>query len=74
MIPKRFKYHRARDVEDLLEFISTHEDSKIIAGGQSLVPLMKLRIVSPSYLVDIGRIEELRYIRVGENGELRIGA
>jgi CO/xanthine dehydrogenase FAD-binding subunit len=74
MIPKKFEYYRARDVEDALEFISTHEDSKIIAGGQSLVPLMKLRIISPSYLVDIGRIKELRYIRVDENGELRIGA
>ena len=74
MIPRKFEYYRARDVEDALEFLSTHGDSKIIAGGQSLVPLMKLRIASPSYLVDIWRIKELRYVKVDENGELKIGA
>ena len=74
MIPRKFEYYRAKSVEDAIEFLSTHEGAKVIAGGQSLVPLMKLRIVSPAYLVDIGRIEELRYIRIGDKGELRIGA
>lgn len=74
MIPRKFEYYRAKNVKDAIDFLSTHEGAKVIAGGQSLVPLMKLRIVSPTYLVDIGRIEELRYIRVGDKGELRIGA
>ncbi len=74
MIPRKFEYYRAKSVKDAIDFLSTHEGAKVIAGGQSLVPLMKLRIVSPTYLVDIGRIEELRYIRVGDKGELRIGA
>jgi CO/xanthine dehydrogenase FAD-binding subunit len=74
MIPRKFEYYRARGVEDALEFLCSHEDSKIIAGGQSLTPMMKLRIMSPSYLVDIWGVNELRYINVEENGVLRIGA
>jgi len=74
MIPRKFEYYRAKDVDDALEFLSSHEDSKIIAGGQSLVPLMKLRITSPSYLVDIWRIKELRYVNMDENGGVKIGA
>lgn len=60
-------------MEDALSFLSSHEGSKIIAGGQSLVPMMKLRLASPSTLVDIGGLAELRYIRE-EGGAIRIGA
>ncbi len=74
MIPRKFEYHRARSIADAVDFLAEHEGAKVIAGGQSLVPLMKLRIMSPTYLVDIGRLEELKYTREGPEGELRIGA
>lgn len=73
MYPKSFEYHRAQSVDDALTFLGSHEDAKIIAGGQSLVPMMKLRISTPSSLVDISRLEELRYIRE-DGGSVKIGA
>ncbi len=74
MIPRKFEYYKANSVDDAIDFLAKHEDAKVIAGGQSLVPLMKLRIVSPKYLVDIGGLKELKYVREGPGGELRIGA
>ncbi|HBB98701.1 MAG TPA: carbon monoxide dehydrogenase, partial [Blastocatellia bacterium] len=49
------------------------EDAKILAGGHSLIPAMKLRLMQPPLLIDIGRIKDLAYIRE-EDGEIRIGA
>ena len=71
MIPARFDYERAGSVEEALELLG-RDDAKLLAGGHSLLPLMKLRLAQPALLVDIGRIEELAYVRdAGE--QLAIG-
>ena len=74
MKPASFAYHRAASVDEAVALLSREgEDAKVIAGGQSLVPLMAFRLARPSALVDIGRIAELRY--VSRDGDvLRIGA
>jgi carbon-monoxide dehydrogenase medium subunit len=73
MIPAPFEYRRAETVDDAIRTLAEHPDSKIIAGGHSLLPLMRLRLARPSMLVDIGRIQDLRYIR--EDGDqVAIGA
>ncbi len=77
MYPKSFEYYRAKSVEDALSLLKSHQDAKIIAGGQRLVPMMKLRVASPSGLVDISRLKELRYIRednLGGKQTIHIGA
>jgi carbon-monoxide dehydrogenase medium subunit len=63
MIPAAFDYLRAESVDHAIELLSSNEDAKILAGGHSLLPLMKLRLARPSVLVDIGRIGDLSYIR-----------
>jgi aerobic carbon-monoxide dehydrogenase medium subunit len=71
MIPAKFSYERAGSVEEALELLG-RDDAKLLAGGHSLLPLMKLRLAQPALLVDIGRIEDLAYVRdAGE--ELAIG-
>jgi aerobic carbon-monoxide dehydrogenase medium subunit len=72
--PASFAYHRAASVGEALELLAREgEDAKVIAGGQSLVPLMAFRLARPSALIDINRIADLRYVR--RDGEaLRIGA
>ncbi len=74
MIPAAFDYHRAESVEEALALLGRlGNDAKVLAGGQSLLPMLKLRLGQASHLVDIGRIPELDYIR--EDGDtLRIGA
>lgn len=74
MIPDRFEYHAPRSVEDAIALLQTHGDeAKLLAGGHSLLPLMKLRLASVSHLVDIGRIEGLSSIHKLD-GVLSIGA
>ena len=73
MIPAAFDYARADSVEHALELLGSNEDAKILAGGHSLLPLMRLRLARPSMLVDIGRIGELSYIRADGDG-VAIGA
>lgn len=75
MIPAAFTYQRARSVDEATRLLaSAGEDAKILAGGHSLIPLMRLRLAQPSVLVDINPLErELSYIR-REDGTLRIGA
>ena len=64
MIPAPFDYVRAGSAEEAISLIAQHgEDAKFIAGGHSLLPLMKLRLAQPSVLVDIGRVTDLSYIR-----------
>ena len=64
MIPAAFDYVRAESAEHAISLISQHgEDAKFIAGGHSLLPMMKLRMAQPSVLVDIGRLSDLSYIR-----------
>ena len=73
MIPAQFDYARAATLEEALNLLAQNEDAKILAGGHSLIPAMKLRLTQPPLLVDIGRIKDLSYIRE-EDGQIRIGA
>ena len=64
MIPAAFDYVRAGSVDEALAALGEHGDeAKVLAGGHSLLPLMKFRLATPSVLVDVGRLDELRYIR-----------
>lgn len=73
MIPAPFEYAQARSIEHAMEVLQADEEAKLLAGGHSLIPLMKLRFVRPSMLVDIGALHELRYIR-REDDHVAIGA
>ena len=68
-----FTYQRASSLDDALAAIAGG-DAKVIAGGMSILPLMKLRLASPSALVDIGRLSELKGIKATADGGLEIGA
>ncbi len=73
MIPAALEYRRAGSVEEAIELLGSDEDAKLLAGGHSLIPAMKLRIARPTALVDIGRLDDLRYVR--EDGDrIAIGA
>src|SRR2546428_4909838 len=73
MIPPVFDYHAPASVADAIALLSRFGDSaKVISGGQSLLPLLKLRLGTAEHLVDIGRIPGLEYVRE-EGGYLRIG-
>ncbi len=74
MLPARFEYHRPSSLEEALDLLARHgEDAKVLAGGQSLIPLMKLRLATPGHLVDLNRVAGLDAI-AEEGGALRIGA
>src|SRR5437773_4091372 len=73
MIPAQFDYVRANTLEEALTLLSQNEEAKILAGGHSLIPAMKLRLAMPPMLVDIGRIKDLAYIRE-QDGRVLIGA
>jgi len=74
MIPAPFEYHSAKSLEDALRLLERHGDeAKVLAGGHSLLPLMKLRLASPRYLIDLGRLRGLSYIRL-EGEQIAIGA
>lgn len=72
MFPSKFEYVRASSVDEAINLLSENEDAKLLAGGHSLLPAMKLRLSDAPMLVDIGRIAELKAIRA--NGTLKIGA
>ena len=71
--PAPFEYERATSLEGAIASLREHEDSRIVAGGHSLLPMMKLRLAQPSRLIDINDLTELAYIRE-EGDELAIGA
>ena len=74
MIPAAFEYVRATTAEAALAPLAQHgDDAKLLAGGMSLIPLMKLRLATPAVLVDVGRVAELSYIR-DAGSHLAIGA
>ena len=74
MIPAPFEYHAPKTLEEALRLMERHGDeAKLLAGGHSLLPLMKLRLAMPRYVVDLGRLKGLSYIRE-ENGKIAIGA
>ena len=74
MIPAKFDYERADSVDAAIALLQQHgDDAKLLAGGHSLLPLMKLRLAAPAVLVDIGRLSDLSYVR--EDGDhVAIGA
>jgi len=74
VIPVAFDYERATSVEHALSLLAEHgDDAKLLAGGHSLLPLMKYRLAAPAVVVDIGRLSDLSYVR--EDGDtLAIGA
>ena len=74
MIPAAFAYQRAASVEDASRLLGQSADAKVLAGGHSLIPLMRLRLAEPSMLVDINSLAgDLEHIQ-RDNGTLRIGA
>jgi len=75
LIPASFRYAAPGSVREAIDLLRTNADAKVLAGGHSLLPLMKLRLANPPVLVDINRIPGLDYIREDpELGRLRIGA
>jgi len=73
MIPAPFEYRRVGTVDEAIQALSDGPDAKLLAGGHSLLPLMKLRLARPSLLVDISRLQDLKYVK--EDGErVAIGA
>ncbi len=74
MIPAPFEYKRAATLTEAVDLLAANgEDAKLLAGGHSLLPLMKLRLATPALLVDIGRVRELSYVRE-EGDHVAVGA
>ena len=73
MFPSQFTYHRAASVAEAVELLNGNEGAKLLAGGHSLLPMMKLRLASPPTLVDIGQVAELKGVSADGDG-VRIGA
>jgi aerobic carbon-monoxide dehydrogenase medium subunit len=74
MIPAAFEYHAPKTLDEALRLVERHGDeAKLLAGGHSLLPLMRLRLATPRYVIDIGHLRGMSYIRE-ENGQIAIGA
>lgn len=74
MKPPSFDYHDPATVEEALALLAEHgDDAKVLAGGQSLVPMLNLRLARPAVLVDLNRVANLDYVRA-ENGQVAVGA
>ncbi|MDA2955556.1 MAG: FAD binding domain-containing protein, partial [Actinomycetota bacterium] len=74
MIPAAFDYKRASSASEAISLINQYgSDAKFLAGGHSLLPLMKLRLAQPAMLIDIGRVKDLSYIKDAGN-HIAIGA
>jgi carbon-monoxide dehydrogenase medium subunit len=75
MIPATFDYRRATSVDEAVSLLAEHgDDAKLLAGGHSLLPLMRLRLATPAVLVDIGRLDDLSYVEENGSSAVRIGA
>jgi carbon-monoxide dehydrogenase medium subunit len=75
MYPPRFRYEAPRSLGEVVELLRQHgDDAKVLAGGQSLIPLLKLRFAAPAVLIDINNVPGLGYHRADDDGTLRIGA
>jgi carbon-monoxide dehydrogenase medium subunit len=75
MYPSRFRYEAPRSLDEAIGLLRDGGDyAKVLAGGQSLVPMMKLRFASPELLIDINNVPGLSYLTAGPDGGLRIGA
>jgi aerobic carbon-monoxide dehydrogenase medium subunit len=73
MFPANFEYYRAGSLAEAITLLGQHGDAKVLAGGHSLVPMMKLRLAQPAAVIDVGRIAELKGIQA-DGDSLRIGA
>ena len=73
MYAPEFDYYRAGSVSEAAGLLRKHPGAKLLAGGQSLIPLLKLRLAAPAAVIDIGRIRDLKGITV-KDGTIRIGA
>src|SRR5204862_7278638 len=74
MKPAKFDYYDPRSLEEALTLLDTHQGhGKVLAGGQSLMPLLNMRLARPNIVVDINRIQELNYVRASDGG-IAIGA
>jgi carbon-monoxide dehydrogenase medium subunit len=73
MIPAAFDYHRPTTIDEALRLLGELPDARVLAGGHSLLPMMKLRLVSPAHLIDLGRIPGLHGVR-RDGGVVAIGA
>ncbi|MFQ5528179.1 MAG: FAD binding domain-containing protein [Thermoanaerobaculia bacterium] len=73
MYPAGFEYHRAASADEALELLGANPGAKFLAGGHSLIPMMKLRLAQPGVLIDIGRLDELRGV-AGNGDSLRLGS
>jgi carbon-monoxide dehydrogenase medium subunit len=75
MKPAPFEYFAPTTLEAALDHLTEHGyDAKVLAGGQSLIPMMNFRLAQPAVLVDLNRLPDLSYIEAGDNGGLRLGA
>jgi carbon-monoxide dehydrogenase medium subunit len=75
MYPAKFDYYRATSVAEAVSLLQEHgEEAKVLAGGHSLIPMMKLRLAQPPVLIDLSPISELQGITKNEDGSVRIGA
>ena len=73
MFPSEFDYHRAQSIQEAIDLLGKHENAKLIAGGHSLLPMMKLRLAQPELLIDISYISGMSGIKA-DNGSISIGA
>ena len=73
MIPASFDYSAPDTLADALQLLSDNPESKVLAGGQSLIPILKLRLAMPPQVVDLAGVADLHFI-AEENGNIRIGA
>ena len=75
MKPAKFDYYAPTELEEALDLLNEHgDDAKILAGGQSLVPMMNMRLARPAVIIDINRISALNYVETSDKGGLSIGA
>lgn len=74
MKPASFQYHQPQRVDEALQMLATLDDAKLLAGGQSLGPMLNFRFLMPEHVIDINRIPELQQISVLNDGAVRIGA
>ena len=64
MKPPRFAYHDPRSVPDALALLGKLENARLLAGGQSLMPMLNMRLAAPDHIIDLNKIEALSYLRV----------
>jgi len=75
MKPAPFEYQAPTSLSAVLDVLARHGgDAKVLAGGQSLIPVLNFRLAQPALLVDLNRVSELDFLRRAEEGGLRIGA